>query len=406
MNRARPHSKSSLVKLAYALNQMAQSLETSSQALEQTLDEQATVNRKLAKEIEERKQAERRLATHHNITRILADAETLQEATPIVLETVCQQLGWSFGALWKVNGGFHRLRCVETWTHSSATLKKFEENTKEMTFAKGIGLPGRVWESGKPAWIKEISKDENFPRSAMAIKEGLAGAFAFPIRAGDRIQGVMEFFSDQPEEPDEILLEMMSAVGAQIGMFWERQRTEEKMQLVEVKLKQMQKMEAIGNLAGGIAHDFNNGLTAILGFTELALRNYASREKVRSNLEDVFKSGCRAKDLVQQILAFSRQDEPERKPVNLLLLTKEVLKMLRATLPSTITLVEDLAHGSGRILGDPTEIHQILMNLCTNADFAMRGRHGTLKVGLVSCEIGVEFAKRHPPLSPRLLSSS
>ena len=162
----------------------------------------------------------------------------------------------------------------------------------------------------------------------------------------------------------------------------------------------MQKMEAIGNLAGGIAHDFNNDLTVILGFTELALRNYTSREKVRSNLEEVLNSGCRAKDLVQQILIFSRQNKPERKPVNLLLLTKEVLKFLRATLPATITLVEDLAHGSGRILGDATEIHQILMNLCTNADFAMRGGHGILKVGLVSCEIGMEFAKQHPPLSP------
>ena len=400
MNRARPLSKPSLVELAYALNQMAQNLQTSSRALEQSLDEQSTVNQALAKEVEERKQAERRLAAHQAITRILAEAKTLQEATPKVLQTVCDQLGWSFGALWNVDDSSDRLHCVETWTHSTTALKEFEQQTKEMTFEKDIGLPGRVWESGNPAWIKEVTRDDNFPRSAMAIKEGLGGAFAFPIRVGERIQGVMEFFSHHVQEPDEKLLNMMSTVGAQIGMFSDRIRREEEVQLAEVKLRQMQKMEAMGNLAGGIAHDFNNDLTVILGFTEMALRNYTNREKVRSNLEDVLKSGCRAKDLVQQILAFSRQNEPERKPINLFLLTKEVLNLLRSTLPSTITLVEDLAHGSGKIWGDPTQINQILMNLCTNADFAMRGSHGMLKVGLVSCEISPDFAKRHPPLAP------
>ena len=400
MSRVRPLSKPSLVELAYALNQMAQNLQTSSRALEQTLDEQSTVHRELAKEVEDRKQAERRLAAHHAITRILVEAKTLQEATPNVIQAVCEQLRWSFGALWNVDDSSDRLHCVETWKHSNTALKEFEQQTKEMTFAKGIGLPGRVWESGNSAWIKEVTVDDDFPRSAIAIKEGLAGAFAFPIRIGDRVQGVMEFFSHQVQEPDKKLLDMMSTVGAQIGMFSDRIRTEEEVQLAEVKLRQMQKMEAMGNLAGGIAHDFNNDLTAILGFTELALRNHTNREKVRSNLEDVHKSGCRAKDLVQQILAFSRQNEPERKPVNLSLLTKEVLKLLRATIPSTITLIEDLAHGAGKIWGDPTQMNQILMNLCTNADFAMRGSHGVLKVGLVSCEISPDFAKRHPPLAP------
>ncbi|MDA8124311.1 MAG: PAS domain S-box protein [Deltaproteobacteria bacterium] len=156
---------------------------------------------------------------------------------------------------------------------------------------------------------------------------------------------------------------------------------------LETQLRQGQKMEAIGTLAGGIAHDFNNILSAILGYTEMALGMLDGEDPVRSHLEQVFRAGERARDLVKQILAFSRQGKAERRPLRVSPIVKEVLKLLRASLPATLKIQQEIQDGPDTILGDPTHIHQILMNLCTNAAHAMQGKKGTLKVTLAAKEI-------------------
>lgn len=151
---------------------------------------------------------------------------------------------------------------------------------------------------------------------------------------------------------------------------------------LEEQLRYSQKMEAIGTLAGGIAHDFNNILTAILGNAEMAMLKLPPEDRSRRNLEEVVKAGNRAKDLVKQILAFSRQTEQERKPLELAPIVKEVLKLLRASLPTTIEIRSDVRSDVGLVLADPIQIHQVLMNLCTNAAHAMSRRGGRLQVGL------------------------
>ena len=151
---------------------------------------------------------------------------------------------------------------------------------------------------------------------------------------------------------------------------------------MERQLRQSQKMEAIGTLAGGIAHDFNNILTAIIGYTELSLLPGTDQKRLRSNLEQVLRAGGRARDLVSQILAFSRQTEQEMRPVSITPIIKEALRFLRASLPATIEIRQRIDAATDVVMADPTQLHQVLMNLCTNAGHAMRDSGGMLDIGL------------------------
>jgi two-component system, cell cycle sensor histidine kinase and response regulator CckA len=155
---------------------------------------------------------------------------------------------------------------------------------------------------------------------------------------------------------------------------------------LENQLRQAQKMEAIGQLAGGIAHDFNNILTGIIGFTDLSLRQTTNNPALHSDLSQVRKAADRATDLVRHILTFSRRQQQEKFPLQAFLIIKEAIKLLRASIPSTIEIRQDIA-SQAAILADPTLIHQMVMNLCTNAYHAMKDKGGTMAVSLHETEI-------------------
>ncbi len=158
----------------------------------------------------------------------------------------------------------------------------------------------------------------------------------------------------------------------------------------ERQLQQVMKLQAIGTLAGGIAHDFNNILFPIVGYTELTMDEVPEDSQAGQNLKEVLKATNRAKELVQQILTFSRQGGQERKPLQVQSLIKEALKLLRATIPSSIEIECNVNEKCGSIMGDPTQIHQIIMNLCTNAYHAMQETGGGLEVSLKEVDISYE----------------
>ncbi len=180
----------------------------------------------------------------------------------------------------------------------------------------------------------------------------------------------------------------------------DQKRVEDALEQSEKQLRQTQKMEAIGNLAGGIAHDFNNILGAILGYSELAMTQAKKEPKLISYLEEVLTAGHRAKGLVKQILAFSRRSDQEREAVDLNVMVEEALRMVRATLPTTIEIRSTSAIDSAVVFADPTQIHQVIMNVCANAEHAMRKQGGVLTLMVTSIEVTENSTKQFPELKP------
>ena len=165
------------------------------------------------------------------------------------------------------------------------------------------------------------------------------------------------------------------------------------------QLRQAQKMEAIGTLAGGIAHDFNNILSCIIGYTELSQMKLKPENEVQADLAEIYSAGIRAKDLVSQILAFSRQGEQELLPMIVHPIVKEALKLLRSSIPTTIEIKQNV-HKCGTVLANATQLHQVVMNLCTNGYHAMEAKGGELEVSLRDVELGEEDVAPYPELRP------
>jgi PAS domain S-box-containing protein len=193
-------------------------------------------------DITERKEAERSLAVQYAVARVLSTAPTIEEASPGLVEAIGQALGWEVGNLWRVDEITGVLRPAGGWSASGSTGERFLGNSREFLFERGIGLPGRVWSTGRPVWIPDVGHDDNFPRAPFALEEGLHAAFGFPITLGGEVLGVMEFFSRRIREPDEALFDLMSATGAHIGQYLERQSIEA--ELVESEARKSAVLES------------------------------------------------------------------------------------------------------------------------------------------------------------------
>jgi PAS domain S-box-containing protein len=191
----------------------------------------------LASVVSEARRAEQRLQVQDAISRILAESPSLRDAASQIIGALCERAGWDWGAIWNLDRDANELRCVEVWHVRTIQAPQLEADTKVRRFIPGIGLPGRVWSSGKAAWIPDVTTDNNFPRAPLAAKDGLHSAFGFPIKLGEEVLGVIECFSREVREPDDHFLQMVSAIGGQVGQFMERKRAEDDLRAQRSQLR-------------------------------------------------------------------------------------------------------------------------------------------------------------------------
>ena len=207
--------------------------------------------------------ANRRLAAQTAAAAALIESSTVADAGPKLLQAVCNALGWSVGLLWILDRSDNELRCAELW--QMGTAARFEAQSRMMTFASGVGLPGRVLSSGKPSWIADVALDPNFPRAETALADGLHGAFAVPVLNGVQALGVIEFFSSAIEEPDPELLGMMDTLGNLLGQFIARINVE-------------RALEQEGEFLTALLDNITEGIVACDEHGILTVFNRATRE--------------------------------------------------------------------------------------------------------------------------------
>jgi signal transduction histidine kinase/CheY-like chemotaxis protein len=342
-------------------------------------------------DITDRKRAESRMELQHSVTRAIAEADAVGPTLLRILAILGRGLEFNFGVFWSVDRGTNTLRCEQIWESATNGWPDLVAVTRDAVLKCGSERPGQVLASRESVFWSEGWEIEKTARSRTAERAGLQGGSAFPVLLRSEVVGVLEFFSVRPRARDDDICALYLAIGTQLGQCIERQRLHE-------QYRQSQKMEAVGTLAGGIAHDFNNILTAISGYCELARLESSPDAPILSHLEAVQQGATRATKLVRQILAFSRRQEHCRRPLELKAAVVEAISLLRATIPSTIEIKTSFGENVSRILADPTSIHQVLVNLGTNASHAMKGRSGRLDIGVENVTVTAEFAESHPGL--------
>ena len=279
---------------------------------------------------------QQRVELAYEAARALAEATTLDAAGAALLASIGRHLDWDCGALWRMDTTGDRLVCVATWHRPDEHLSAFEQYLRELPIERGVGLPGRVWGSGQPLWIPDVQRELNFPRRAAASEAGLHTAFGFPIQHAGDILGIMEFFDARTRQPDDQLLKLMDALGAQVGLFLRRRQAEEQVAalLERERAARRQADEAVrvrDQFLASASHDLRGPLTAIHGYAALARRRIETGdvERAPAALTSIQASVKRLTGTLEELLDLAKLDAGQplalrRAPTDLVALVRRV----------------------------------------------------------------------------------
>ncbi|MEP6699468.1 MAG: PAS domain S-box protein [Verrucomicrobiota bacterium] len=325
---------------------------------------------KIARDISERIRTERRRTAQYAIASLLAGSWSLAKAGPPIIEAIAHSGNWSFGAIWLHDAEEKELRCQAIWSLAQPELEIFAEATRTVALSNNIGLPGRVAIAEKPIWIADVTADDNFPRSAAARKAGLRGGFAFPLSAEGEVNGVLELFSREIARPDEDLLQLVTAIGSQIGAFIHRRKIQDELQ------REKETAES-ANLAkdrflARLSHELRTPLTPIL----IWAGGMVNQPEVPADIDEGLKMVCRNVELearlIDDLLDLSRITrgtlELHLRKSDAHDLLGHAMDIVRDEIASReLTMSVEMYAANHHVLADASRLEQVFWNLLRNA---------------------------------------
>lgn len=327
-------------------------------------------------DITERKQEEQRQAIEYQVTRALAEAPTIEEAMPRVIQSLCESLGYAYGARWLHNARENVLRSTESWCVDDPAVEEFRRMSTSRIETPGVpgGLNRRVWATGEPVWLSDVAQETTLQRREPALHAGLRSAFAFPILVGGEFYGVMEFFGPEVRQRNERVFELARTIGIQVGQFIARRQAEAALREAHDQLTRKAQELARSNaeleqFAYVASHDLQEPLRMVSSYTQLLNRRYGERLEADAKefMEFIVDGATRMKQLIEDILAYSRvgtHGKELRSTEGERVLSKALTNLRAAIEGSDATVTHDPLP---RVEADEAQLVQLFQNLIGNA---------------------------------------